>query len=91
MNKKEMFENYLCERGDEIENEMFNFIKLFSLSNPEWDINMIRTCIDAVQNALEDKGVYVCNPYHGENDTPCFSLSECKHPECNFKRNVNNL
>ena len=80
------FENYLCERGDEIENEMFNFIKLFSLSNTEWDINMIRTCIDEVQTVLENKRIYVCNPYFDENEEPCYKGNDCKRPNCLYKK-----
>ncbi len=91
---KEKFEQYLCERGDELDNAAHEFLCILAGTEIEWDISLIRRVISAAEEHLEHYGIPYCDPYHDEADgaglgEDIICLEECKNPNCPLKMSAN--
>lgn len=65
---KEQFEDFLCQRGDEIDNAAFDALYELSGRKLEWDISMIRELVEYAKQLLKDKEISFCDPYYETSD-----------------------
>lgn len=83
------FEDYLCERGDELDNAAQTLINTVAGMDIEWDIGFIRDVIETVEEGLRFRKIPYCDPYNeineeGELDVPCVNGDDCDNPNCPF-------
>ncbi len=74
-------DDFLCDRGDEIDNAVFDAI--CALAQPdtevEWSMEMIGAVNDFIESMLTDHKIPTCYPHH-ENDVICYkTANRCKH------------
>lgn len=86
------FEKYLEEQGDIIDNLSYQLAVAFCRaddSRPDedvlpWDMGIIGSINEAVQEILNEHGLPTCWPYR-ENDVPCYSTDSCNAIICPYK------
>lgn len=92
------FDDYLCERGDDIDNAIWSFILDISHkkdSDIDWDMSLIGPIADYVVGFLNRKGFEICRPFNTidpimEDSIPCYmSRDRCKF--CKFNPEVEEL
>jgi len=89
------FDEYLNERNETIDNAAYNLIcALTEMPNGEetpWSKKKISTVTFAVEQALEQMGMHICNPFYysedGTDENPCPIEGACNTPNCPFKEN----
>jgi hypothetical protein len=94
MDKGLIFEDFFIQRNDALDNVAHNLAQLMLSADgvlPDekafpWNMEIICTILDHVEAVLNEKGYCTCWPYHGDDDTPCYILGECRHKDCRFKR-----
>lgn len=82
---KEKFEQYLCERGDKLDNAAHEFLSILARKEIDWDISIIREVIDYAASILQSNNIRACDPYYttvaGDNgeEIPieCCNLGDC--------------
>lgn len=75
-------DGFLCERGDEIDNAVFEAIQ--AIAHPEteveWSMELIGAVNDFIENLLLAHHLPVCHPWHNEDETICYKTADrCKH------------
>lgn len=99
--REEMFEDYLCRKGDCIDNAAYQLIvallRTDDTTNDEdvfgWSMETIAEITDAAEAILCEKGLKVCRPAYvadkedGDCETPC-CFGECPyaHLNCPLKK-----
>lgn len=94
MDKRQNFENFLTERNDELDNaaHALAVLMLSAKDTPPtenefpWNMEIIGDILESTVDILAEHGHHACWPYHGDDDTPCYALDDCKHNHCPFKQ-----
>lgn len=80
-----MFNNLLCERGDIIDNAVYNML-LEVTGKPEsdlpWDMAVIGPVADVVESTLASHGIHICRPYYADDEIPCYKVADCECTAC---------
>lgn len=89
------FEDFLTERMDELDNAVYALLRQFLLLDAEaafpWDMEIIGTVSDQIEDILAEHGYFPCRPYYeGDNRLPCFRGADCQRPDCPLKPDVQN-
>lgn len=90
------FENFLCQKGDEIDNAAYALaIALLRTDNetPDkeilpWDINIIRSIVVVAEAILQKNGKESCNPCYID-EIMCSKIKRCKKHPCPFENAQN--
>ena len=81
-----MFNNLLCERGDIIDNAIYNMILEITGKTDiglPWDMSIISPIADAAQSTLASHGIHICRPYYeGDDEIPCYKVADCECAAC---------
>lgn len=84
------FDDFLTDRMDELDNAVYALLHQFLLLDAEntfpWDMEIIGTVSDQIEDILTEHGFFPCRPYYeGDNRVPCYAGHDCKHPCCPLK------
>lgn len=95
-----MFEDYLVEKNDNIDNTAFALLCLlaskdadYDIDSPpiEWDMEIIGQLEDYAEKLLKEKYIESCRPFlEGEDETPCYLGNDCKRKDCMFRKETKN-
>lgn len=80
-------------RNDELDNAAHGLAQLMLSVNgtpPDesefpWSMEIIGAILEDTAAVLKEKGYHICLPYYENDDTPCYTLDDCKHKECPLK------
>ena len=75
-------DNFLCSRGDDIDNAVFDAIKAVAHApeGVEWDMSIIAPVTQCIEDILHDRGVNTCHPWKDENEIICYCNDDrCSH------------
>ena len=84
----EKFEDFLCEKMDEIDNAVFDAFAMMAPRGEEpteWDQHYIGQIADHIQHVMQKNKMHNCYPsYVGEDEVPCYR-SEDRCEWCPFE------
>lgn len=94
MGKEQDFEDFLVERNDELDNAAHGLALLMLSANGTplaedefpWNMEIIGDILESTAGILKEKEHHICWPYHGDDNTPCYALDDCKHKCCPFRQ-----
>ena len=85
------FEDFLCERNDQLSNAAHDLLRLLASPNGdaelEWNMELIGELLDDAEAIINTRlGVSACYPFHeGFDETPCWRGSDCRRTDCPFR------
>jgi len=75
-------DTFLCDRGDDIDNAVYDAICALSPGKkPEWDMSFIGPAADMLVYVMQNHGLETCRPWQNEDEEICYSLQDerCEH------------
>ncbi len=89
---KNKFENYLCERNDEIDNAAYNLACTLAQmpegTELEWDMSYIGEIVSETEDILKNHNIPTCHPSYTSDDNtdeiPCPVEHTCGISNCPF-------
>lgn len=95
-NTNKSFDDFICEKCDELDNLAYNLLCAVAAKNNTqtdetdivpWDMSQIAELEDAAKDILHESNIPVCHPfYEGDEETPCYQGSSCDKKNCPFIR-----
>ena len=90
------FEDFLCHKGDEIDNAAYSLAVAMLRSDNEtqdneilpWDISIIRSIVVVAEAILQKNGKESCNPCYID-EIKCYRIKKCKKHPCPFENTQN--
>ena len=90
------FENFICNKNDDIDNAAFNLLCTIVTTSEyyngdcpeiEWNMETIGQLVDYAENLLIKSGYNTCHPfYEGDEETPCYLGEDCERTDCPFRK-----
>lgn len=89
-----IFEDFLCERNDVLDNAAYQLLCMAAnpdyqpdspngLGNLEWNMALIGELLDCAEEILMKHGIATCRPfYEGEDEIICCNGEDCKNANC---------
>ena len=75
-------DNFLCSRGDDIDNAVFDAIKTVAHApeGVEWDMSIIAPVTQCIEDVLIKRGINTCHPWQDDDENICyFTEDRCSH------------
>lgn len=73
MKREYDFDEYVCRRGDDLDNAAHDLLCILAREEIEWDISLIREVIENAADVLANAGIVACDPwYEGDERIPCY-------------------
>lgn len=75
-----VFDNYLCERHDFLDNIVLDACSQMAEEELDWDVAIYGEIVEFIQNTLDLTGHHICRPFNiidsatDETEIPCYKL-----------------